>query len=147
MARAVLVGRIAGVQPYTAQVRLIGDPDDHAGPKILASLYRPDPGGSPDQWPQSKIFVEPISEGMLLARDLPKKNEDGSQLSSEDLMDLPVVTRAMNNLPAGLAIGRVVDVSDSPRSMAFWDLTIEPLAGSSRLYSVMVLCPLWPDEQ
>lgn len=147
LARAILVGRIADVHTYTADVRLIGDPDDYVGPKILAQLYRRSPGDSPQPWTQDQdqFQVEPLPGGLLLARDVPKKNTNDAQGSSTDLIDLSVVSAAMETLPAGLAIGRVIRVSDSPRSMAFWDLTIEPLAGRSRLSSVMVLCPLWPE--
>ena len=77
---------------------------------------------------------------------VPSLQSTDSDDGSADLTNLPVVSAAMKNLPAGLAIGRVLSVSDSPRSMAFRDLTIGPLAARYRLYSVMVLCPLWPDE-
>ena len=148
LARAVLIGRIAQVHTFTADVSLIGDPDDRGGATISARLYRRVPGESPQPWSQSEDFqIEPLPGGLLLARDVPKKNADGSQNLPDDLVNLPVVSHAMKNLPAGLAIGRVRSVSDSPRSMAFWDLTIEPLATGSRLYSVMVLCPLWSDDQ
>lgn len=146
LARSVLLGRIDQVHAFTADVRLIGDPDDYASPKILAHLYRRLPGAAAQPWRRDEILLEAVPGGLLLARDVPKKNEDGSQTAADDLMDLPVVSAAMKNVPAGLAIGRVVNVSDSPRSMAFWDLTIKPLAGSSRLDSVMVLCPLWPEK-
>ena len=146
LARAVLVGRIAEVELYTSQVRLIGDPDDYVGPKILAHLYRRTPGGPTEGWTKGENFqVEPLPGGLLLARDVPKKNADGFQSLPADLIGLPVVSAAMKNLPAGLGLGRVLRVSDSTSSMAFWDLTIEPLAGRSRLHSVMVLCPLWPE--
>ena len=147
LARAVLIGRVAEVHPYTAQVRLIGDPDDYLQPRILAHLYRRSPADSPQGWTKAEIFLEPIAGGLLVARDVPKNNAHDSDDGSDDLIGLPVVSYAMKNLPAGLAIGRVVSVADSPRSMAFHDLTIEPLATRSRLYSVMVLCPLWPDVQ
>ena len=148
LARSVLVGRIAEVRAFTSDVRLIGDPDDYVGPKISAHLYRRSLGESPQPWTRDESFqLEPLPGGLLLACDVPKKNTNDAQGSSTDLIGLPVVSYAMPNLPDGLAIGRVLRVSDSPRSMAFHDLTIEPLARRSRLYSVMVLCPLWPDEQ
>lgn len=147
LASAVLVGRIAGVQAYTAQVRLLGDPDDDAQPKMSVSLFPRSPVGDPQPWTEGQLYdVEPIAGGLLLAKDVPNNPDPEASDNLADMTGAAVVSYAMPNLPAGLAIGRVIKVTMSPRSMAFSDLTIEPLASTSRLHSVMVLRPMRPDD-
>ena len=135
---SILVGRIHSVQARTAQVRLLGDPNQ---PPISARVYKPSP--DTEFHPSalgSRIYISPLPQGLLLARDVPNK-----ELSSDDnldqLLQTVVVSHATQNLPTGLAIGRVIKIEPSPRNMLFSDLTIEPLARSSRLSSVMVLRP------
>ena len=147
LASAVLVGRVSGVQAYTAQVRLLGDPDDHGQPKMLVRLYPRSPVADPQPWTKPlDAHVEPIAGGLLLAKDVPNNPDPEAGDNSADRTGAAVVSAALPNLPAGLAIGRVIKVTMSPRNMAFSDLTIEPLAGTSRLHSVMVLRPMWPDD-
>ena len=141
---SVLLGQLGSVQARTAQVSLLGDPDR---PPLSASLYRRKPGsedfeesGGPD------LHVQPLPGGKLIARDVPKQ---GSLDSDEDLQDLVgalVVSKPGKNLPAGLAFGRVVQAEISPRSIAFLDLTIEPLAKGVTFSSAMVLCPTDNDK-
>ena len=135
---SILVGRIRSVQTRTAQVRLLGDPNQ---PPISALVYKPSPGTELQPWALGvKVYIRPLHQGLLLARDVPNK-----ELSADDELDqilqAVVVSDDMQNVPIGLAIGRVTKIEPSPRNMLFSDLTIEPLVRSLRLSSVMVLRP------
>ena len=147
LAGAVLVGRIAELEAHTAQVRLLGDPDDYDQPKILAYLCRRSPGGDPQALTKGPILnVEPIAGGLLIARDVPGDSDGHSSEASGKMIGASVVSAAMGNVPVGLALGRVIKVRRSPRNVAFFDLIIEPVARADPLYSVMVLRPIWPSN-
>jgi len=140
---SVLVGRIGSVQARTAQVRLLGDPDQ---PPMSARIYSHLPL---DELQPSAIgsivHIQPLPGGRLIARDIP--NEDLSpDAKPDDVLQALVVSNAMHNLPSGLAIGRVIKRQPSPRNMLFSDLTIEPLARTTHLSSVMVLRPMRPGD-
>ena len=136
---SVLLGRLGSVQARTAQVSLLGDPDQ---PPLSASLYRRKTGS--DDFEKSTgpiLHVQPLPGGKLIARDVPKQGSLDSDEDLQGIVDALVVSGSGKNLPAGLAFGRVVQVEISPRNMAFLDLTIEPLARGVTFSSVMVLCP------
>ena len=137
---SVLLGRLAGVQPRTAQVRLLGDPDY---PPISANIDRRLASTAqlqPDAI-SSILHVQPLRGGLLIAKDV--LNEDLAHDDKlADVVGALVITDEAGGLPAGLAIGRVIKRQPSPRNMLFSDLTIEPLARTTRLSSVMVLRPM-----
>ena len=138
---SVLLGRLGSVQARTAQVHLLGDPDQ---PPLTACLYRRIPGR--DDFQSSAIgpvlHVQSAPGAKLKASDVPKERSLDSDEDLKDLLGAFVVSVSGKNLPTGLAIGRVVRAATSPRSLAFFDLTIEPLANGATVSSVMVLRPL-----
>jgi hypothetical protein len=91
------------------------------------------------------LHISSVAGGRLIAKDVPNKDLS-PEGKPDDVLQAAVLSKAMENLPAGLAIGRVTKVEPSPRGMLFSDLTIEPLARTTRLSSVMVLRPMRPDR-
>ncbi len=136
---SVLVGRIGSVQPRTAQVRLLGDPNQ---PPMSARIYIHSPLAELEPSAMGPILhISSLAGGRLIAKDVPNKDLSPNG-KPEDVLQAVVLSDGMQNLPDGLAIGRVTKVEPSPRSMLFSDLTIEPLARTTRLSSVMVLRPI-----
>lgn len=140
---SVLVGQIASLQARTAQVRLLGDSDQ---PSMLAQIYIHSPLAQLEPSAMGPIMhINPSAGGRFIAKDIP--NEDlGPKGKPQDVLEAAVVSYAVQNLPGGLAIGRVNKVQPSPRNMLFSDLTIEPYARTSRLSAVMILRPVNPPD-
>ena len=140
---SLLVGQIVRVQPRTAQVRLLGDSGQRP---LRAQLYRY-PSGSTEAkpaWQSPDLHLTQLASGRLMAKYVPKEDLAADE-NLTDVVGAYVVSGGMNTLPAGLTLGRVVKVEDSPRGMLFSDLIIEPSIGKARLSSVMVLKPNKPD--
>ncbi|MCK4851074.1 MAG: hypothetical protein KAT11_06975 [Phycisphaerae bacterium] len=137
---SVLLGRLTGVQPRTAQVRLLGDPDY---PPISAKIDRRLSSTAqlqPDAI-SSILHVQSLPGGLLIAKDVPNETITHDDKLADALGARIITGQSMKDLPAGLTIGRVIKVEASPRSMLFSDLTIEPFARTARLSYVMVLRP------
>ena len=143
---SVLVGRVCRVHPRTAEVRLLNDPNENSAIRpISARLYKR-PAGADTELPSKGTIlgVEALPGGGLVAKDIPKKSISLDEELS-DVIGAVIISSSMKDLPAGLAIGQVVKVS-SPTHMDFCTLTIEPLANSCDLSTVMVLRPLHPED-
>ena len=140
---SVLVGRIASLQARTALVRLLGDPDQ---PPMSAQIYIHSPLAQLEPSDMGPIVqLSPLAAGRFIAKNVP--NEDLSpDGKTQDVLQAVVVSNGMQNLPVGLAIGRVTKVQLSPKNMLFSDLTIEPFARTSRLSTVMILRPMNPGD-